>query len=524
MKDILLIVLFLSFVIPFLDKFIFNFYLVQLKEYRLDRLKDYLCTRQGFKTIFNPFLFVYFWLFILFFFSFVLDSFSFVIYLFLFVFVLFLDHLNIFRKAYKKISKSPKITKRLLTIIFAVIILEILLFKIILNPILFLLLNYIFVFWIVLLAVLLTAPLAYYLKNKNYKKAKEIIKKCDKVKKIAVTWSYGKTSVKDFVNQILSRKYSVLASPKNINTEMGISNLIINNLDDNYDYLVAELGAYRVWEIKTSSLFLNQDYAFLTAIGNQHIGLFGSMENIIKAKTEIIEPLLSNAWVLYVNFENEILRDYIFPKDLKFVSYWLNDYCDAYSKIKDSFMNKTIFEFNYKKYKIIFETNIIGEHNIINLTWVIAFAFDIGIKEETIKEAIKNLSLWDNFLRLVDNDKNIIFKSTYNLSLGSLNAWLDTIKTFKEKKVLILDDILELWKEASSIHYEIGKKIWNNSLVDYIIYVGLNYKKDFIRWLVDSWFEKSHIKDNLLFVDESYLLLFEWRGAEKLFKKFVWKQ
>ncbi|MCA9392152.1 UDP-N-acetylmuramoyl-tripeptide--D-alanyl-D-alanine ligase [candidate division WWE3 bacterium] len=108
---------------------------------------------------------------------------------------------------------------------------------------------------------------------------------------IGVTGSYGKTSTKDAIAAVLSQKYSVLKTPGGVNTKIGVSLFILKNLNAEYEVFVVEMGAYKRGEIKEIVNIVRPDISVVTGINEQHIALFGSIENTIKAKFEIVDGL-----------------------------------------------------------------------------------------------------------------------------------------------------------------------------------------------------------------------------------------
>ena len=130
----------------------------------------------------------------------------------------------------------------------------------------------------------------FYYKNK----AKNKLKSMNNLKVVGITGSYGKTSSKNILCDILNVKYNALATPKNLNTYYGLMMTINNNLDKFTDIFIAEMGAYVRGEIKDLCNFVKPKYGILTRIGTAHLETFGSEENIVKAKFELIESLPSD--------------------------------------------------------------------------------------------------------------------------------------------------------------------------------------------------------------------------------------
>ena len=127
-----------------------------------------------------------------------------------------------------------------------------------------------------------------------YNKATKKLKEMKNLKVIGITGSYGKTSSKNILNDILSSRFISLATPKNLNTEYGLMITINNHLDKFNEIFIAEMGAYKKGEIKTLCDMVKPKYGILTTIGTAHLETFGSEENIQKTKFELIESLPSD--------------------------------------------------------------------------------------------------------------------------------------------------------------------------------------------------------------------------------------
>jgi len=512
-------------ILPILNKVLFWFFTIQLKEYRFDRFKEYLFTNQWKKAIFNFLFYIEFPVFIFvfwYYFSPLFEKMAFQVVIYL----LLIESVFVLSKMLRRKMIIPKFTSRLIFTSIIFIIIELFFYFILSNQYLFILLNLIFNFFFIFLSVFVSLPLVNHLKNKRISTAKKISKEVKNPIKIGITWSYWKSSIKEYLTQILEKQNKVLSTPKNINTEIWISDLIIKKLKNKYDYFIAEMWAYKIWEIETLWEIVDHKYGFLTAIWTQHLSLFWWIKNIIKAKSEIANKVLENKWILYVNWDNKNISKAKFSKKLNIVTYWIKETCDAKSDIiwiKDGI---TKFDFYYKWTKTKYKTNLPWTHNIINITWILAFCYDIWIDKDLLKEALLDLKMPENTLYVINTKDNIFIDDTYNLSEWWLLAWLETLSSFTgtREKILIVDDILELWDKAKDLHFELWRKIWKNKLCDKVLYVWINYKKEFTKWLITGWFKFNDIIDDLNKIKKDDILLFEWRRAKLNLNQILWKK
>ncbi len=504
--------------LPFFYKFSFWLYTIQLKEYRWDRFKEYIFTPQWKSAAINMWTVLEFPLLLLSIIVFIDRPFEIIMYNILLYFLL-IQNLFILRKIKQKTLLLPKLTWRMkLTIALLLVWLSIDIWYIVYYELGFWVHTYIlsillFSPIVIFFIILLTLPLVNHLKNKKIKNAIEKSKQINSPIKVWITWSYGKSSVKEFIASILEQEWKTLKTPENINSELWVADIVLNKLKDSYKYFVVEMWAYRVWEINTLWNIANHKYWFLTAVWNQHIWLFWTQENIKKAKSEIANKVLENNWTLYVNWNNDNIRTIKFNKELNIVKYWKHSKADAKYNILSNKNWKTEFEFEYKKTKTKITIDLIGEHNIINLTWVIAFCYDLWFKTTEIKQYLKNLKTPQNTLHIEKREKYTIIDDTYNLSENWLQAWIEVLNSYKWNKILVMDDILELWKDSEKIHYNIWKSIAKNNQVNQVLFVWVNYKKYLEKWLTQGKFKKENILQNLNNVTENSTILFEWKKA-----------
>jgi len=526
------ILLLLVAILPIFYKLSFWLYTIQLKEYRFDRFKEYMATRQWKSAYFN------FWFLIEFpiLFSTIAIFFDrnleIIIFPTLFYFFV-IQNIFVFWKIIRNRILKPKITSRLLLTKLIVV------FFILLNlyfVVFWWFEKYIFIYLFILIfftpiyifvAIFISLPIVNYLKRKKIKNATEKLKKYNNIIKVWITWSYWKSSVKEYLSSILYNESKILKTPENINTELWISDLILRKISKKYKYFIAEMWAYRIWEIKVLWNIVDHKYWFLTAIWNQHIWLFWNQKNIIKAKSEISNSVLINNWILYINWNNKNIKKIKFQKWLNMIKYWTDDWCDAKSTFNKISWTNFVFDFEYKNIKETFETNLIGDHNVINLTWVIAFCIDLWLNIKNIKKYLLKIKSPKNTLTLINkkiNKLNLkIINDTYNISYDWLFAGIKLLNYYEKdyEKILILDDVIELWKDAKSIHYNIWLKVAKSKILDKIVYVWINYKKEFTKWLIDWWFDKKNILSNIKTINKNTIILLEWRWAWKFnfFKK-----
>lgn len=303
--------------------------------------------------------------------------------------------------------------------------------------------------------------IAYYLKSKT----KKIVKKhSSHIKIIAITGSYGKTTIKNILYNILSEKYKVCVTPKNYNTPMGIS-YTVSNLDCGDDILLLEYGADHVGDITELCHIAQPDISILCGIGPQHLSTFGSMENIVNEKTEILKyakecVVYSSDSPYYEIFKckNDKAKNIVIGKDIVLLDY-------VYST------NMTRFRCKIDKREYEFETSLLGLHNIENLMFAIATSIYLGISIDSIKKGIaKTKSVSHRLERKYLSCGAMLLDDSYNINIkGALSA-LDTLSMFDGNKIVITSGIIDNLENISKNNQILAEK--TNSVCDVVFIVS----------------------------------------------------
>jgi len=292
------------------------------------------------------------------------------------------------------------------------------------------------------------------IKVKNAYKAITKIGKYNRTKHInkpliAITGSVGKTTTKELISQILNTEYNVLKTEGNKNNELGVP-LMLSQINDNHEIIVLELGMNHRNEIKRLTKICKPDIAIITNIGTAHIGNLKSQKNILKAKLEIITKMKNKT--LIINGNDKFLKTIKKIKKLKIIKT---------KKINDVIINNKLnfkVNINKKSYQISYPTP--NKCLIDNINIAIETAKLYNIKPENIINTINNFKQVKNRSNIINLNNNItLIDDTYNASLESIKGSLELLKNTKNKKLLILGDVLELGKKTKEIHKQIETEI-----------------------------------------------------------------
>ena len=467
------------------ENILFWLYLWQLKEYHIGRFLAHFQTEKGRKLLFNKLLFLKIF-FVFVFLSFFLFGWRFWDENSLFLgivtalslaaavsFIYFLETFNTFKNLFGKRIKAPVLTFKTILLIFISLLLEIaavfLFFQTFPEDYPFFILGLlffdIFVPLIVSVIVLFFQPLTVLRKNQIIGKA---IKKREQFKNltvIGVTGSYGKTSTKEFLAAILSQKFNVLKTKENQNSEMGISQCIIDELKPEHQVFIAEMGAYNRRGIKLLCKIAKPKIGILTGISEQHLATFGSQKNIISAKFELIESLPEEGTAI-LNCDSRYMKTKIQSPDYKVKVknqklYSLQEKLDVWAE--NILMDKDCLSFRVflkSGESADFSLNALGKHNVLNLLGAVAVAKELGMSLEEIRQEVQNISNQEGGMVLKKSSIGFNFvDSSYSSNPDGVVSDLDYLKAWSGKKAIIMPCLIELGSSSKNIHKRIGEKI-----------------------------------------------------------------
>lgn len=292
---------------------------------------------------------------------------------------------------------------------------------------------------------------------------------------ICVTGSNGKTTTKEIIAHILSQKFPLLKSSGNYNNEIGIP-LTLLQLNQTHKLLVTEMGMRGLGEIKTLTNFITPDLAVLTNVGEAHIGLLGSKDNIFKAKSELLESLDKDGIAILNRDDLYFLKALKIVKDKKIYTFGIENrsdiIADNISIVSDKGTRFTLVMQNGKSKEIYFP--LLGRYNIYNALAAAAAAFALGIELDLIEKGLSSFKPLGLHMQLSNFYNGIkILNDSYNASPLSVKSALETLAEIAQKniKIAILGDMLELGEKADFYHREIGKEVAKLS-IDILITVG----------------------------------------------------
>ncbi len=280
---------------------------------------------------------------------------------------------------------------------------------------------------------------------------------------IAITGSVGKTTTKDMIAAVLSRKYKVLKTEGNYNNEIGLPLTVLGLKDE--DIMVLEMGMSSFGEISLLSKITRPTISVITTIGSSHIEYLGSRENILKAKLEILDGM--DKKVLIVNNDNDLLHEYANNHDVITVG------IDNDSDYRAINISSDYSSFDIDGHISCVKNEYKNSAYLTNMLLAYAVGKMVGVSDTEFKEAIDKLSLTSKRLENIPNDKGyIIINDAYNASQESMSVALEYLSRIESKrKIAVLGDMLELGTFSQEMHENVGNMVYKNK-IDILITVG----------------------------------------------------
>lgn len=253
------------------------------------------------------------------------------------------------------------------------------------------------------------------------------------LKIIAVTASFGKTSMKNFIHALLCKKYHTYATPRSVNTIGGIIADINDNLPEEAEIYIVEAGARQKGDIDKIAKLLNHQIAVIGEIGEAHLEYFKTLENTKEAKYEILNS--ERLERVYLFKDNEIPEIESGAKVVRFPSEVKN---------VDSTLKQTKFSLKVGKDFIDFETKILGKFNITNIAVAVAIAQDLGVGTKEIQKSVENLRAVEHRLEKIEVNSKLILDDSFNGNLGGMEEAIRLSSLHKGgKKIIITPGLVE---------------------------------------------------------------------------------
>ena len=287
---------------------------------------------------------------------------------------------------------------------------------------------------------------------------------------IAITGSNGKTTSKELISSVLSEQFTVFATKGNFNNHIGVP-LTLLEMDNSTNIGVVEMGANHIGEIRKLCEIAAPDYGYITNFGKAHLEGFGSLQGVIRGKSELYDYLISNSGLVFINADDS--------KQLKQIKDYNNVFKFSKSKNSDSEISmqaKTPFvKINFLDQEI--QSQLIGAYNFSNIAAAISIGHYFELDFLKIKKGIESYQSKNNRSQIIKQKSNTIILDAYNANPTSMNAALDNFSLMKgDNKIVILGDMFELGDESFNEHKAVIDLV-NSLNFSFTYYVGQHFIK-----------------------------------------------
>ncbi|MBR6185662.1 MAG: UDP-N-acetylmuramoyl-tripeptide--D-alanyl-D-alanine ligase [Clostridia bacterium] len=345
--------------------------------------------------------------------------------------------------------------------------------------------------WLVALAGLLALPVERLIFRLYFKDAEKKLMENPKLIRIGITGSYGKTSTKFILAEILGQKYNVLATPASFNTPMGVTRIIRERLTPAHQVFIGEMGARHVGEIRELSGLVHPQIGVLTAVGPQHLDTFKTLERIKNTKYELIDALPGDGLGVFLH-DGDIVTG-LYEKTQKPKMLVGREGSDAWATDESVSPAGSRFTLHLKGWEPFdCETQLLGEHNIRNILTASAVAKYLGLSREQIRRGIQSCKPVEHRLQLLKTPGGVtVIDDAFNTNPRSSKEALKVLSSFPGRRVIVTPGMVELGAQEEKYNEEFGQAM--AEAVDVAVLVGRKHTEPIYRGLKDQGFDESSI-------------------------------
>lgn len=280
---------------------------------------------------------------------------------------------------------------------------------------------------------------------------------------ISLTGSNGKTTTKELIFAVLSKKYKTQATKGNLNNHIGVP-LTLLSIEEDTDVAIVEMGANHQKEIEFLCTIAQPDYGYITNFGRAHLEGFGGFEGVIKGKSELYDYLNENGKTAFINGDDEIQLKH--STDLHRLTFGIEN-----KEVNYVFGNPSALPMASIDFKgISLQSELTGLYNIPNICAAVSIGTFFGVDIKDIQQAIKNYIPTNNRSQWIEWRSNKVLLDAYNANPSSMKAAIDNFAQLQDKsKLMILGDMFELGEESQFEHASIVKEVENKEIETWFI-------------------------------------------------------
>jgi len=285
---------------------------------------------------------------------------------------------------------------------------------------------------------------------------------------IGLTGSNGKTTTKELINAVISKKYKTIATIGNLNNHIGVP-LTLLAIKRDTEMAIVEMGANHLKEIELLCSIAQPDFGYITNFGKAHLEGFGSVEGVIKGKSELYDYLIDHNKSIFLNADDPVqfeklghyVKKYGFTKDKK--DYYKIEFLDANPYV------------SIKVEDIQVDSTLIGSYNFTNCCAAVLMGKYFNVDLKDIKCAIESYKPQNNRSQIIEKNGNQIILDAYNANPSSMKVALENFNNLTGgPKIAFLGDMFELGKTATTEHQKIAD-LANDLDLEKVFLVGENF-------------------------------------------------
>ena len=259
---------------------------------------------------------------------------------------------------------------------------------------------------------------------------------------IGLTGSNGKTTTKELMFRVLSKKYITHATKGNLNNHIGVP-LTLLGITPQTQMVIIEMGANHVGEINELCQMAQPTHGLITNIGYAHTATFGGFEGVIRGKSELFEYLRTSHGLPFINIEDKVLAN-MAKRFKEKITYPSTDMVFVAAQPMVS----------YERAEVTYQTHLLGAYNYMNLAAAYAVGIYFEVEEESIIDAVNNYQSDNMRSQLLLKGTNQILLDAYNANPDSMRVALNSLDAFEGDKVAILGDMNEL-EDSEAAHFQL---------------------------------------------------------------------
>jgi UDP-N-acetylmuramoyl-tripeptide--D-alanyl-D-alanine ligase len=285
---------------------------------------------------------------------------------------------------------------------------------------------------------------------------------------LGITGSNGKTTTKELVNAVLSKKFNTLCTTGNLNNHLGVPFTLLE-INEAHEIAIIEMGANKPGDIKELVEIAEPTCGLITGIGAAHIEGFGSLEGVILTKSEMYDFLKIQQGLIFFNSSDEILQKQL-GNYFNTFTYGVNETAQVQGRLDKMTPD---LNFSWKRKDGEFHSvaaKMVGAYNLINYLTAAAVGVYFGVSDALISEALESYTPSNNRSQVTETGRNTLIMDAYNANITSMKAALESFDAVeRENKAVILGDMRELGALSAEAHQEIVDWLGDKSYLKFLV-------------------------------------------------------